>query len=191
MALMVVNLSMSKEREEIRKHKDAIANLLLDFSRAQHVAWASEAEALAEVEESLRNDKKRISIVGLVEGTVVGWVAGFQTYSHAFEVHPIVVKPDCQRKGIGRALLTEFERNAASMGALTVYLGTDDHVCATSIGGQDLFPGVLNKAAAIRNRSGHPFEFYLHCGYEIVGILPDVNGKGQPDIWMAKPVGDR
>jgi aminoglycoside 6'-N-acetyltransferase I len=32
----------------------------------------------------------------------------------------------------------------------------------------------------------HPYEFYQKIGYKIVGVIPDANGLGKPDIWMAK-----
>ena len=33
---------------------------------------------------------------------------------------------------------------------------------------------------------GHALTFYRRHGYRIVGVLPDVNGPGRPDILMAK-----
>ncbi len=42
------------------------------------------------------------------------------------------------------------------------------------------------QAAAIRNPGGHPYEFYQKLGYVIVGVVPDANGFGKPDIYMAK-----
>jgi hypothetical protein len=45
--------------------------------------------------------------------------------------------------------------------------------------------------ARIENRRGHPFEFYQKLGYAIVGVVPDANGWGKPDILMAKRVGER
>lgn len=56
----------------------------------------------------------------------------------------------------------------------------------TSIGGVDLYPGVLAKTAEIRNIRNHPFEFYQKIGFEVVGVVPDANGFGRPDIMMAK-----
>lgn len=173
-------------REAVHRHRAEIAEMLLDFRPYEYCAWPSKERALAEVDESLRDDKKTISIVAVAEARAVGWVAGFQTYSHAFELHPMVVRFDMQRQGIGRRLLELFEEIARGMGALTVYLGSDDHISATSLGGRPLFPNVLSHLGEVENLKGHPYEFYVKCGYEIVGILPDANGEGQPDIWLAK-----
>lgn len=58
----------------------------------------------------------------------------------------------------------------------------------TSLGGVELFPNVLERAAAIRNHRGHPYEFYQKVGFVIIGVMPNANGPGKPDIFMAKPV---
>jgi aminoglycoside 6'-N-acetyltransferase I len=39
---------------------------------------------------------------------------------------------------------------------------------------------------SIRNLKRHPYEFYQKLGYVIVGVIPDANGPGKPDILMAK-----
>jgi aminoglycoside 6'-N-acetyltransferase I len=43
----------------------------------------------------------------------------------------------------------------------------------------------------IGNLRRHPYEFYQKLGYVIVGVIPDTNGFGKPDIFMAKRVGRR
>ena len=58
----------------------------------------------------------------------------------------------------------------------------------TSLGGIDLYPDVLDKLRSIENVGGHPFEFYLKAGYHVVGVIPDANGFGKPDILMAKRI---
>jgi aminoglycoside 6'-N-acetyltransferase I len=47
---------------------------------------------------------------------------------------------------------------------------------------------VLGHARRIRNLRRHPYGFYQKLGYVVVGVLPDANGRGRPDIFMAKRV---
>jgi len=164
--------------------------MLEDFSPEHHVVWPSREAVLAEVAESLQGDKRRISIVAAVGDEAVGWIADHEGYSQAFEIYPLIVKAAHQRRGMGRALLRAFERKAGATGALTVYLGSDDERNATSLAGRDLFPGVLDHARGLRSLANRPFEFYVRCGCEVVGVIPDANGKCKPDIWLAKSVRD-
>jgi aminoglycoside 6'-N-acetyltransferase I len=186
-------MHLSSDPKDVLCCREAIAAMLCDFAPATENRWPSMAAALAEVDESLAADRTRISIVAQDRrgGRAVGWVAGSRTYARAFELHPLVVHRDWQGRGIGRGLVAAFEAAAAGHGALTVYLGSDDTAGRTTLGGRPLFGGVLRYAEAAASPGGHPMGFYQKCGYEIVGVLPDVNGPGQPDIWLAKPVGRR
>lgn len=58
----------------------------------------------------------------------------------------------------------------------------------TSIGGRDLYPDPLRAAANVVSTVQHPLEFYRKLGFVVVGLLPDANGFGKPDIFMAKRV---
>ena len=49
---------------------------------------------------------------------------------------------------------------------------------------------MLGHLAQIRNLNNHPYEFYQKVGFTIVGVIPDANGFGKPDIMMAKRVGE-
>src|SRR5207245_8388798 len=146
-------------------------------------------EAMAEVRESLQPG--RISRMAVEEqGDVVGWIAGIEAYNgNVWELHPLVVRRDRQRQGLGRRLVEDFERQVAKRGGHTVLLGTDDENSRTTLGEIDLYPDVLDKLRAIQNREQHPFEFYLRVGYHVVGVIPDANGFGKPDIPLAKRVG--
>ncbi len=126
-------------------------------------------------------------------GTVVGLVGALPRYrAHAWELHPLAVRPDRQGHGIGTALVAALEAEARRAGADVLFLGTDDTTARTSAGGVDLFPGVLAHAARIRSLQagpgGHPFAFYQRLGFEVIGLLPDANGFGRPDILMAKRI---
>jgi aminoglycoside 6'-N-acetyltransferase I len=98
------------------------------------------------------------------------------------------VSPDWRKRGIGRALVADIEQQVRLQGAVTVYLGTDDEDNRTSLGGIDLYPNVLAQLSQIKDVGGHPFAFYQKLGYVVVGIIPDANGPGKPDILMAKRI---
>ena len=90
---------------------------------------------------------------------------------------------------MGRALVAALEEECAKRGCLTLYLGTDDEFFQTSLSQGDLFEDTFRKIEHIQNLRSHPYEFYQKQGFQIVGVLPDANGPGKPDIFMAKRVG--
>src|SRR5687768_12339829 len=131
----------------------------------------------------------RICLVARADDQILGWIGAIPEYSHAWELHPLVVREDVRGRGVGQALVAALEERVRVAGALTLYLGTDDDgpVPGTSAGGLDLFPDVLSRAASLRVID-HPAGFYLRMGFEVVGLIPDANGLGKPDILMAKRV---
>lgn len=151
-------------------------------------AWPDLASAREELADSLNPD--RISRVALsADNQALGWIAGQPIYDgHVWELHPLAVAPAYQGQGVGRALVLDFEAQVRAQGGLTVYLGTDDEDERTTLGGVDLFPDVLSKVVRIGNLRRHPYEFYVRLGYVIVGVVPDANGPGKPDIMLAKRV---
>ncbi|MGL5196534.1 MAG: hypothetical protein ACRC8Y_23330, partial [Chroococcales cyanobacterium] len=89
----------------------------------------------------------------------------------------------------GRTLLKDLEQQVRNQGGLTLWLGTDDETNMTSLSGVNLYSNLWEKIQTIQNLRNHPYEFYQKCGFEIVGVMPDANGRGKPDIYMAKSVG--
>jgi aminoglycoside 6'-N-acetyltransferase I len=166
-----------------------VATLLLEgFKEHAPDAWPDMEAALEEVRESL--GPGRISRVAVDEGgTVLGWIGGLPHYDgHVWELHPLVVHVAHQRQGIGQALVADLEERVRERSALTLWLGTDDEDDMTTLSGVDLYPNPLEHLARIRNLRGHPYEFYLKMGFVVVGVMPDANGWGKPDIYMAKRV---
>lgn len=151
-------------------------------------AWPTLEEALAEVRGCLAPE--RVCRVALnADGTVLGWIGGSEMYDgNVYELHPLAVRPGWQGQGIGRALVEDLETQIAARGAVTLWLGTDDEAGMTSLAGQDLYPNVFEHLTRIQNLRRHPFEFYQKLGFVITGVLPDANGPGKPDIYMAKQV---
>ena len=166
-----------------------VAELLVEgFATNWPDAWPDIESALEEVHESFGAD--RISRIAVDEdGTVLGWIGGISQYrGHVWELHPLVVRVNQQGKGIGRSLVADLEDRVKERGGLTITLGTDDVNDQTSLSGIDLFPNVWEYVARIRNLKQHPYEFYQKQGFVIIGVMPDANGPGKPDILMAKSV---
>jgi aminoglycoside 6'-N-acetyltransferase I len=149
-------------------------------------AWPDVDAALEEVRESF--GEGRISRAAVDDGgAVLGWIGGIASYGgNVWELHPLVVRPDLQRRGIGSALVADLEARVRERGGLTLWLGTDDESGMTTLSGVDLYPNVLEHLANIENLRGHPYEFYQKLGFSIIGAMPDANGPGKPDIYMAK-----
>ena len=166
--------------------QQAAALLVAGFTEFWPEAWPDLATARQEVLESFGDD--RLSRIAVDDRqSVLGWIGGISQYDgKAWELHPLVVRKDCQGQGIGRALVADLESKVQANGGLTLWLATDDEANMTSLGGVDLFPNVLEHLANIRNLRGHPYEFYRKLGFTVVGVLPDANGLGKPDIFMAK-----
>jgi aminoglycoside 6'-N-acetyltransferase I len=166
-----------------------VAALLVEgFATNWPNAWPEMESALLEVRESFGTD--RISRIAVDEdGTVLGWIGGISQYrGHVWELHPLVVRVNQQGKGIGRSLVADLEDRVKERGGLTITLGTDDENDQTSLSGIDLFHNVWEYVARIRNLKQHPYEFYQKQGFVIIGVMPDANGLGKPDILMAKSV---
>ena len=60
----------------------------------------------------------------------------------------------------------------------------------TSLSNVNLYENLLERIRDIKNFKGHPYEFYLKLGYKIIGVIPDANGLGKPDIFLGKRVID-
>jgi len=149
-------------------------------------AWPTLTAALEEVDKLLTGDCI-LRIAVNEKDKVLGWIGGISQYAgHSWELHPLVVHPEHQMAGIGRALVRDLERQVRKRGGTTLFLGTDDEDGRTTLSETDLYPNVLDHLKKIRNTGGHPYGFYQKVGFTVVGVIPDANGPGKPDIFMAK-----
>jgi aminoglycoside 6'-N-acetyltransferase I len=169
--------------------EQAAQALVAGFREQAPDAWPDLAAAHAEVHKALE-PAKVCRVARDPDGRVFGWIGGQHSYARVWELHPLVVIPAAQRRGIGRALVTDLEGQVRQRGGLTILLGSDDETDMTTLSGVDLYPDVWPHIRNIRNLRSHPFEFYQKCGFVIVGVVPDANGLGKPDILMAKRVAD-
>jgi aminoglycoside 6'-N-acetyltransferase I len=162
--------------------------LVAGFKEHWPNSWPDMESALREVQDSFGSD--RISLIALDEkDDILGWIGGIKEYNgNVWELHPLVVRPDMHLKGIGRTLVERFEGFVHDRGGLTIMLGTDDEDDMTTLSGVDLYPDPCVHITRVQNMNRHPYEFYQKCGYVIVGVIPDANGHGKPDIIMSKRV---
>lgn len=166
------------------------AELLVEgFREHWSDAWPTIESALDEVDECCSRGPVRVAVDAA--DTVLGWVGARFEYARVWELHPLVVDGAARGRGIGRALVEDIERIVAERGGLTIRVGSDDQADMTSIAGIDLYPDPLAHLARLEDRRGHPFGFYVRCGYAVSGVIPDANGLGRPDIQLAKRVADR
>lgn len=179
-------LTCDGQDEQLKKQ---MAQLMVDAFRHWSAAWSTFDEGLEEVREML--EAERICRVALDEdGNLLGMIGGIPQYDgKVWELHPLAVQPNLQGRGVGRALVVDFEEQVRQRGGLTVMLGTDDEDGMTSLSNVDLYDDLWGKVRDIRNLKGHPYEFYQKMGYVITGVVPDANGIGKPDILMSKRVG--
>jgi aminoglycoside 6'-N-acetyltransferase I len=177
----IVDLAMQPES----LHEDAARLLVEHFDGP--LGWPDLNSAREETERVLREGFARAMLDSQV---LVGWVGGLPEYNgRVWELHPMVVRSDFRRRGIGRALVATFESEAHNRGALTVTLGTDDNTGMTSLSGVNLYSDLTRHLAEVHDLGrSHPFGFYLKLGFVITGVMPDANGPGRPDIYMSKPL---
>lgn len=108
-------------------------------------------------------------------------------YDKTWELHPLVVAPAHQGQGVGRKLMHALEQRARALGLIGIVLGSDDELFETSLSHVDITGrNALLELQTLTNLKRHPFEFYQKCGYRVVGMIPNANGKNKPDIWMWK-----
>jgi aminoglycoside 6'-N-acetyltransferase I len=172
--------------EDTATIEQVAAILVAAFAEQYSDAWPDMRSALDEVRESL--EPGRISRVARdAGGAVLGWVGAIPQYrGRVCELHPLAVDPARQGQGIGRALVRDLEIQARARGAGVVLLGTDDVRGLTTLSHVDLYQDLWEHVRQIRPLGRHPYLFYQKLGYSIVGVVPDANGSGKPDILMAK-----
>lgn len=147
--------------------------------------WPDLAAAREAVDEAL--DPARIARAAVDGDLLLGWGAANERYTdHVWEIHPLVVRADRERHGVGRSLVRDLEDHVRALGIHTMFVGSDDELAQTSLAGVDLYPDVIGHLARLQNLRGHPLGFYQRLGYAVIGVMPDANGFGQHDIYLAR-----
>lgn len=166
-----------------------MADLLVEgFKENWPDGWPDIETAIEEVYKCLSLD--RICRVAVDDNNnVLGWIGAISQYDgNVWELHPLVVDDNYRKQGIGRKLVLDLEEAIRVKGGLTIQLGSDDENNMTSLSNVDLYENLWEKVKEIKNYKGHPYEFYQKLGYQIIGVMPDANGYGKPDIYLGKRV---
>ena len=146
-----------------------------------------EEKAIEEVNECISGDNICIGLK--INNKLIGWIGLRPMYEKTWELQPIAIRPEFQGKGYGKILLNKLEKIAREKGIIGIFAGSDDETGKTSlseieINGENVLEAIKN----IKNFKNHPYEFYLKCGFNIVGIIPNANGPKKPDIWLWKDI---
>lgn len=152
--------------------------------------WATFDDAMEEIDELFSYEDGVLFLAAVENGEVHGWSGILSEYNgRVFELHPLVVRRDKQGRGIGSALIDAISAAAKERGALTLMLGADDEgpVGETSFANVDLYDDLPTRIREF-DPGTHQSAFYMKNGFKIVGVMPDANGRGKPDIFMAKPL---
>lgn len=151
--------------------------------------WPEEYSNCAEkqMEKMLRDN--RITLMAVENGHLIGFISAIPRYGKTgWELYPLVVREEHRYKGVGSILLCALEKECAARGGVTIYLGSDDTEKRTTLSNTDMYKNTYAKLENVRSVGRHPYKFYQKKGYKIVGIIPDANGIGMPDIWLAKRI---
>lgn len=170
---------------------------LFDKSNASHIAKAGELlkknfktysnSYMQEVVDCMPD--KMIMLSAISEEMLVGWTGARPQYNgNVWELHPLVVDENYRGRGIGKKLIEALEKEIRKRGGLTVYCGSDDENFTTSLSDPDIYSNLWDRIKSIENYKDHPYEFYQKCGFKIIGIMPDANGRRKPDIYLGKKV---
>jgi len=155
------------------------------LTSALPMGYPDEAAAMKSVKEL---NVPENTLLALVEnGEVLGWGGIMPNYDgHLFELHPLCIKEGHRRMGLGSKLIAALENVARARSGINMILGADDDgEGETSLYGENLFENLPDKLAHFVPGK-HPSAFYAKMGYRIIGVMPDANGLGKPDILMGK-----
>lgn len=178
--MKIINMSRATGRQ-----KEQAAQILTDNLPN---GWSTLEDALDEIEERLIPENTMLLV--LENEKVIGWGGLLKpTYDgNVFELHPLVVDSHYQKQGIGRKLVLELEDEARKQGGLTIFVGADDdekEEGETSLSHVDLYEDLPDKLNNFESGT-HQAGFYFKMGYKIIGVMPDANGIGKPDIFLGK-----
>jgi len=165
--------------------REQLAHVTLVSARTHVTDWLPDLDAAREeLADALAPEKTALVLVE--RGKPIAWVAAAPDWGRIWELHPLIVAVDHQRRGHGLRLVHAVEDIARAAGALTMLLGTSDTVGATSLSNVDLYDHTGARIDAMIVRAPHAVTFWQRAGYKIIGVVPDAEGPGKPSIQLAR-----
>lgn len=166
---------------------DQLAQILLECFAPFSPTWLQTLEdAIDEIVASFEPGRRSRVLLN-DERDVLGWIGAFDD-KDCWEIHPIVVARDHQRRGYGAMLVADIAALARQAGAVSLWAGTSDETAATSLSGVDLYADPLPAMRNLTAQRGHPIHFWRKVGFTLVGVRPDEEGLGKPGIHFAKRI---
>jgi len=183
--IKIINMQTLNENQRAQA-----AQMLTDELPA---GWKTFDDAMEEVADRVDNiecdgDGESLFLAAVENNEVLGWVGMLPSYSgKVYELHPLVVRRDRQGRGVGTQLVQAIEAAAKSQGGITMQLGADDERPGgeTSLANVDLYDNLPHLIKEFEPGT-HQAAFYMKLGYKIIGVMPDANGIGKPDIFFGK-----
>ena len=173
------------ESEDIKKQAAQI--LLETFSEDNMWPDLNEKTAFETVNECIAGENIAIGIKN--KDQLIGWVGLRPMYKKTWELHPMAIKHEFKRKGYGKILINELEIIAQENEIIGIVAGSDDEMNKTSLSEKEITrENIFEEIKNIKNYKNHPYEFYIKCGFSIIGIIPNANGPNKPDIWLWKDI---
>ena len=164
-----------------------IAQFLYKCFRKYAPEWLPDLESCKdEVEESFEPGRRSRVLIDS-DGKALGWISTIID-DNVWEIHPIAVSPEEQRKGYGAMLVSDVAALAKADGAVAIWAGTSDETGATSFSDVDLYKNPAGSFEGFRAPPDHAINFWVKTGFSIVGVMPDEEGLGKPGIHFAKRI---
>ena len=117
---------------EAARLETAAEILFAAFAPTGSLEWRTMDECRREVAECCVSGN--LCLGALYDGKLAGWIGFRPRYgNYTWELHPLAVDPDRERRGVGRALTAEGERCLAARGVGGIILGSDDEAERTTL----------------------------------------------------------
>lgn len=166
---------------------EQVATLLMGgvFAHQSHT-WTDKTTALDEIGESF--EANHISRVGFDDsGKLLGWAAGYSIYNgYIWQVYPLALT--AFNLDIGHRLLQDFEEQVRAHGGLGILLSIDVELTLPTLHEKDLSTDPWQHIISLQHLDNHRIEFFRQLGFAIVGIIPNAQGRGKPNILLERSV---